>query len=83
MEATEGLLDKERSSSKELRAAGEALRTELGDVKQQLATTATDLQTERASAAEMREQLEALKNEYLSMGGWPEARCLWPQAVLL
>jgi hypothetical protein len=75
VEATEGLLSKERSSSKELRAAGEALRSELGGVKEQLATTASDLLQERATAAEMREQLLALKTEYLAMGGCLGGHC--------
>jgi phage shock protein A len=142
VEATEGLLSKERSANKELAAAGDALRQELGGeapwlpaglaaalwlggggsgppcslahtrlshlptphhhhhhhhhspltthhspltttptptppagVKQQLAGTAKELESERASAAEMRAQLEQLKDEYLAAGGWGVCGC--------
>jgi hypothetical protein len=38
-------------------------------VKKQLAGTAKELEGERATAAEMRAQLELLKHEYLAAGG--------------
>jgi hypothetical protein len=74
--AKEAALQAERSAKLELEAATESLRLNMGGMQQQLAVTTSELEKERASAADMKERLNKLNSAYISSseprlgGGW-------------
>jgi hypothetical protein len=64
------MLEQQRSSSLELASAGEVLADELDNAVARLAATEAELAQERAVAAELRYQMEALTEAYNQAGAW-------------
>lgn len=70
VEATEKLLSSEQASNASLRSQSSALSSELNKVKSELAGTVQQLEAERSVSNELKEQLEAIKSEYITAGVW-------------
>lgn len=70
------MLQQQRSSSLELASAGEVLADELDNAVARLAATEAELAQERAVAAELRYQMEALTEAYNQAGGCCCLACL-------
>lgn len=77
VEATEKLLSAEQASNANLRSQSTALSTELSSVKSELADTAQQLDAERSISAELKDQLEAIKSEYITAGMGPGLSASW------
>jgi hypothetical protein len=65
----------EAAAKEQLITEGEALRLELGGIKQQMAKNAAELSKERETAAALKERVMKLNTNFMQTSGWLCCRC--------